>query len=199
VTRRGWFRTTVPRRARSATFIAGVLGVALASAASISLAGANRDQAIEVSPLTQDGLVLVSFTTARVVSHDIERAINSGLPTTLTYDVELRRSSMFWFDQLIGSARIAATVRYDALTRRYHVSLTHDGRVAEARSTADARTVKRWISDFHRLPLFSARRLRAGTDYYVRVRGRTRPRNTWSFWPWYDPSATGIARLTLQR
>ena len=73
----------------------------------------------------------------RVVHHAarghaaIEQAIQSGLPTTFAYDVELRRPSRFWFDKLVDSARIAVTVRYDNLTRRYQVTLLQDGRVAE--------------------------------------------------------------------
>jgi hypothetical protein len=159
--------------------------------------GAAEDRAIQVTPLTRDGLVLVSFVTDRAVNAEVEHAIRSGLPTTFTYDVELRRSSTFWFDKLIGSARIAVTVRYDNLTRRYQVSLMQDGRVAESRSTESADAVRRWVSVFQGLPLFSTRELRRHTEYYVRVRGRTSPRNTWSFWPWVSPSAIGSAAFTF--
>ena len=159
--------------------------------------GAADDSAIKVTPLTRDGLVLVSFATDAAVNAEVERAIQSGLPTTFTYDVELRRASTFWFDKLMGSARIAVTVRYDTLTRRYQVSLMQDGRVAESRSTESPDAVRSWVSDFQRLPLFSTRELRRQTEYYVRVRGRTSPRNTWSFWPWPRPSAMGSAAFTF--
>ena len=111
--------------------------------------------------------------------------------------MELRQSSIFWFDKLVGSARIAVTVRYDALTRRYHVSLLQDGRVAEARATERPEDVRRWVSVFQALPLFTTRELRRTTEYYVRVRGRTSPRSTWSFWPWRRPSAMGSGVLTF--
>ena len=61
-----------------------------------------------------------------------------------------------------------------------------DGRVAESRSDRERRRGARLVSVFQRLPLFSTRELRA-TEYHVRVRGRTAPRNTWSFWPWARP------------
>jgi hypothetical protein len=173
-----------------------LLSLALVGFGSAGL-GASDDRAIQVTPLARDGFVLVSFATDAAVNAEVERAIQSGLPTTFTYDVELRRASTFWFDKLMGSARIAVTVRYDNLTRRYQVSLMQDGRVAESRSTESADAVRRWVSVFQRLPLFSTRELRRHTEYYVRVRGRTSPRNTWSFWPWARPSAIGSAAFTF--
>jgi len=156
-----------------------------------------EDAVIAVAPLARGDSILVSFSTSRALTPSIEQAIESGLPTTFTYDVELRRPSFFWFDKLVASARIAATVRFDPLTRRYHVTLLQDGRVAEERATDRADEVRRWVSVFERLPLFSTRELTEQTDYAVHVRGRTTPRRTWSFWPWARPSAHGSAGFTF--
>ncbi len=155
------------------------------------------DAIITVAPQRRGDSILVSFSTARAVTPAIEQAIASGLPTTFTYDVELRRPSTFWFDKLVASARIAVTVRFDPLTRRYHVTLLQDGRVAEERTTDRAEQVRRWVSVFERLPLFTTRELQEHTAYDVRVRGRTSPRHTWSFWPWARPSAHGSAGFTF--
>jgi hypothetical protein len=155
------------------------------------------DAVILVAPVARGDTVLVSFSTERAITPSVERTIASGLPTTFTYDVELRRPSFFWFDKLVASARIAATVRFDPLTRRYHVTLMQDGRVAEERATDAPADVRRWVSVFERLPLFTTRELEAHTGYDVRVRGRTSPRHTWSFWPWARPSAHGSAGFTF--
>jgi hypothetical protein len=180
------------------TLAAALVLVGLAFGVIGAVDGSTADgRAIQVSPHTRDGQVLVSFTTDAAITSEVERAIQSGLLTTFTYDVELRRASTFWFDKLMGSARIAVTVRYDNLTRRYQVSLMQDGRVAESRATESAEAVRRWVSVFEGLPLFSTRELRSNTEYYVRVRGRTSPRNTWSFWPWARPSAIGSAAFTF--
>jgi hypothetical protein len=186
------------RRAPESAGAAGTLAAALVVVLALLALGAADtvaadDPLIRVSPQARDGQVLVSFTTDPAITSEVEGAIQSGLPTTFTYDVELRRASAFWFDKLMGSARIAVTVRYDNLTRRYQVSLMQDGRVAESRSTESADAVRRWVSIFERLPLFSTRELRTETEYYVRVRGRTSPRNPWSVWPWARPSAIGSA------
>ena len=155
------------------------------------------DALITVAPVARGDIVLVSFSTARAVTPSVEQVIASGLPTTFTYDVELRRPSWWWFDKLVASARIAVTVVFEPLTRRYHVTLMQDGRVAEERTTDRADEVQRWVSVFERLPLFTTRELEANTGYDVHVRGRTSPRRTWSFWPWARPSAHGSAGFTF--
>jgi hypothetical protein len=158
---------------------------------------ADDDAIITVAPVARGDIVLVSFSTSRVVTPSVEQAIASGLATTFTYDVELRRPSWWWFDKLVASARIAVTVVFEPLTRRYHVTLLQDGRVAEERTTDRAEDVRRWVSVFERLPLFTTRELEANTSYDVHVRGRTSPRRTWSFWPWARPSAHGSAGFTF--
>jgi hypothetical protein len=155
------------------------------------------DAIITVAPVARGDIVLVSFSTTRAVTPSVEQAIASGLATTFTYDVELRRPSWWWFDKLVASARIAVTVVFEPLTRRYHVTIMQDGRVAEERTTDRADDVRRWVSEFERLPLFTTRELEANTAYDVHVRGRTSPRRTWSFWPWARPSAHGSAGFTF--
>jgi hypothetical protein len=196
------------RWARLAGLLCGLAGGAVpaaafpqaakpAPAAAAPLAVEGDDALIMVAPVARGDMILVSFSTSKVVTPSIEQAIESGLPTTFTYDVELRRPSFLWFDKLVASARIAATVRFDALTRRYHVTLLQDGRVAEERATDRAEEVRRWVSVFDRLPLFTTRELIEQTAYAVHVRGRTTPRRTWSFWPWARPSAHGSAGFTF--
>jgi hypothetical protein len=188
-----------PRRARLAGLLWGLAG-GFAPAAVVGQAvapAAEGHGTIAVAPQARGDSILVSFSTARAVTPAIEQSIASGLPTTFTYDVELRRPSTFWFDKLVASARIAVTVRFDPLTRRYHVTLLQDGRVAEDRTTDRLEDMQRWVSVFERLPLFTTRELQEHTAYDVRVRGRTSPRHTWSFWPWARPSAHGSAGFTF--
>ena len=185
---------TIARAARLAGLWLGVAG-GLAPAAGAQ--PADDDAIIIVAPQARGDSILVSFSTPRAVTPAVEQAIASGLPTTFTYDVELRRPSTFWFDKLVDSARIAVTVRFNPLTRRYHVMLLQDGRVAEERTTDKVEDMRRWVSTFERLPLFTTRELQQHTTYDVRVRGRTSPRHTWSFWPWARPSAHGSAGFTF--
>lgn len=158
--------------------MACLVGVVVAAGATVAA------QTIRVTPMARDGQLFVSFSLADAFNEDIQSAIQSGLPTSFTYDVELRRSVPLWVDRLVNSAQVNATVRYDNLTRRYQVTVTQDGRVAETQVTDDETEVRKAVTEFQRLPLFTTRRLEANAEYYIRVRVRTRPRNTVIAVPW---------------
>ena len=152
---------------------------------------------VRVMPLVRDSRVFVSFELADGFTPEILEAIHSGLPTTFTYDVELRRGVPFWMDRTLASATIAASVRFDNLTRRHQLSRSLDGRMEESRVTEDEDDVRRFMTRFERVPLFRTADLEANVEYYVRVRARTRPRDAWFFWPWDRGAASGNANFTF--
>ena len=120
------------------------------------------DPDISVTPIARDGQVLVSFDLSDGMTPDVQDTIQSGLPTTFSYDVELRRRASAWFDQTIAAVTISATVRFDNLTRRYQMSRTVDGRVEDARPTEDGEAVARWMTHVERLPLSGRGRAKVG-------------------------------------
>jgi hypothetical protein len=152
---------------------------------------------IRVVSLARDGQVLVTFTLAGGFPEEIRAAISSGLPTTFSYDVELRRSVASWFDKTIEAVTVTASVKFDNLTRHHHLSRTLDGRLEGNGRTDDEQAVVQWMTTFERLPLFSTAGLEPNGEYYVRVRARTRPRVTWFFWPWDRGFASGHAKFTF--
>jgi hypothetical protein len=160
----------------------------------VSLAAA---EIIRVTSIVRDGRILVSFEMKDGFTDDIQDAISSGLTTTFTYDVDLRRGATLWLDRTVESARVTASVRYDNLTRRYQVARTQDGRVEDTRIVEDADLVRRWLTDFERLPLFGTTRLESNAEYYVRVRAQMRPRNSMFFLPWDRAAASGMAKFTF--
>lgn len=160
------------------------------------LAVAVRAQDLSVTPIARDGRVLVSFDLTDAFSSDVRDAIQSGLATTFSYDVELRRGSAF-FDRTVASVTIEASVRFDNLTRRYQVSRTVDGRVEDARPTEDQQAVRRWLTHFEQVPLSNTSTLETNGEYSVRVRAHTRPRNNWFFWPWDRGGVFGQAKFTF--
>ena len=51
--------------------------------------------------------------------------------------------------------------------------------------TASKEFVRDWLTtDFERLPLFRSVTLQPNSEYYVRVRAHTTPRNATFLWPW---------------
>ena len=150
---------------------------------------------ISVTPITRDGQVVVSFDMTDAFTPEVRDAIQSGLSTTFSYDVELRRGGGL-FDRTVASLTISATVRFDNLTRRYQMSRTVDGRVEDARSTEDQAAVRAWMTHVERVPLLATASLEANGEYSVRVHAHTRPHNTWFFWPW-GGALFGQAKFTF--
>lgn len=157
-------------------------------------------QTLQVIPLPRDGEVLVSFKLDEALTDDIRAAIHSGLTIKFVYKVDLRRSSAVWLDRTIGSAVVAATVRYDTLTRIYHYSRAVDGRIEFADTTNKEDVAWSALTrDFARLSLFRGASLEANADYYVRVRANASPRSSAFVWPWQGDDAMGFAKFTFVR
>ena len=167
--------------------------VALALATSVHAADAAPD--ITVTPIARDGNVIVSFDLSDGFTPEVHDAIQSGLSTTFSYDVDLRRGAAL-FDRAVASVTVTATVRFDNLTRRYQMWRTVDGRVEDARPTEDQDAARAWLTHFERIPLFATTVLEANGEYSVRIRARTRPRNAWFFWPWAS-AVLGQAKFTF--
>lgn len=150
---------------------------------------------LTVTPIARDGLLLVSFELTDGMTEDVRDAIQSGLSTTISYEIDVSRGSA-WFDRTIASVTITASVRFDNLTRRYQMSRTLDGRVEDVRPTESQEDVRRWMTRFERIPVSATAALEANGEYYVSVRALSRPRVSWFVWPW-DRGSVGNARFTF--
>ena len=153
-------------------------------------------QGIQVTPLARDGRVLVTFRLNDEFGDDLRAAIHSGLPVTFVYDIELKRSSAMWLDRTIAAATVMATVRYDNLTRRYHVTLKEDGRIERADTVDREDAAREMLTSFDKLPLFNTGLLERNAEYYLRVRAHTMPRNAAFVWPW-ERGIAGLAKFTF--
>jgi hypothetical protein len=162
--------------------------------------GGQSAQTLQVTPLPRDGEVLVSFKLDEGLTDSIKDTIQSGLTYKFVYKVELRRASAAWFDRTISDAVVAATVKYDNLTRRYTVSRAVNGSIDWSDTTTHEDEAWRWLTnDFVRMSLFRNVALEANAEYYVRVRLNASPRTGSFIWPWAADDAVGLARFTFIR
>ena len=158
------------------------------------------EQSLHVAPLARDGQVLVSFKLAQTLTPELRAAIHSGLTVSFVYKVDLKRNSAAWIDRTLASAVVTATVRYDNLTRKYHLSRMFDGRTAHSHTTDREEVAWAWVTtQFERLPIFRGVQLEENAEYYVRVRAHTSPRNASFVWPWQGDDVVGLAKFTFLR
>ena len=175
----------------------GSIGLVLLLAATGSAAA---DQSLYVAPLAREGHVLVSFKLAQPLTPELKTAIHSGLTVSFVYKVDLKRNSAAWFDRTMASTVVTATVRYDNLTRKYHLSRLFDGRTDDSDVTDREETAWAWVTtQFERLALFRGVQLEDNAEYYVRVRAHTSPRNASFVWPWQGDDVVGFAKFTFLR
>jgi hypothetical protein len=178
--------------------IASTLIVALSVLAGAGAASIPAD-AIRVTPLVRDGELLLSFTAPGAVTAELREAIRSGMVITFTYDVSLRQDAFLWFDRTLADVEVAASVRFDNLTRTYHVTRMVDGRVTWSESSASEDQVRGWLTEFDRLKLFAAGALQPNAEYAIDIRARISPRRAWVLWPFGRHDATGRAPFTYIR
>jgi len=176
------------------------LFVFMSLAAQASFAAQASNQTVQVAPLPRDGEVLISFKLEEPLTDEIRAAIQSGLTVKFVYKVDLLRSSAAWFDRKIASAVVTASVKYDTLTRLYHIARAVDGRMEFAETTPKEDVAWSTLTrDFARLSLFRGASLEANAEYYVKVRANASPRNSAFVWPWQGDDAVGLAKFTFIR
>ena len=139
---------------------------------------------VELSPVLRDTGISVSFRVAEAFDDDIESSVQSGLPVTFRYKVELKRNRRFWMNPTIAVREISATVTYDNLTRQYSLILEIDGEMDRTEVVADVQTMKHFMTSFDSLPLFELSLIQPNGQYYVRVKGVMKERNLFLFIPW---------------
>jgi hypothetical protein len=146
---------------------AGALGVALL------LAAAAEAGAAEVHGLVAalDGhRVEVSFRLEGAFDPQLVERVESGLPTSLTFEIELLGDRKRWFDRGIQTARLTVVGMYDAVRREYLVNFKLDGRLLESRMVQDLAELERAMTGFDGLPVFTLERAPEGRRLLVRVR-----------------------------
>jgi uncharacterized protein DUF4390 len=176
-----------------------VCGAVLCALAVMSAAPrAQTAQTLRVVPIVHGDQVLVSFELTDGLTAEVRQAILSGLKTTFTYTVELRLDVPAWVDRTIGVATVTSSVEYYNLEREHHLVRMLDGRTEDAKVTPDEAVVRRWMTNFERLPLFRTGVLEPNREYYVRVSATARPSNGSILWP-FGSGTSAQAKFTFVR
>ena len=183
---------------RSATrrMTLSIVLAAVALLASRVPAAAQSATGFRVQPIVRGDRVDVTFVLADGFTEDVRAAIQSGLKTTFTYDVELRLDVPGWVDRTIGTSTVTANVEYDNRLRRYTLTRVVDGRQDDQEQVDSEAKVRVWMTSLKDLPLFKTSLLEVNRDYYVRVRATARPSNGSLLWP-FGSGTSAMAKFTF--
>jgi len=146
-----------------------LLAAVVAAPAAAPLAAA--EPRIEELTIVVDGSqVLASFHLADGFSQDLLDRIESGLPTGLTYELELLRDRKRWWDAGLDSARLEVVAMFNAVTREYLVNTKLAGKLIDSRTLRDAGDLEHAMTRFTALPIFALEPTTDRRRFLVRAR-----------------------------
>lgn len=116
---------------------------------------------------TRDNLILY-LTAKNAFPPKIGEAIQSGVPTTFTYYINLYRVRGLWMDKEIVSSQLSHTVRYNTLKKEYTVTRSwEDNRPLTVKTLEEAQKL---MSEVDSLVIVPLQRLEKGQQYQIRAK-----------------------------
>jgi hypothetical protein len=134
------------------------------------------------------------------LDHAFEReetvqTLQSGIPTSFTYVVEISRDRPNWLDEGIARSRIEVIATFNALTREYLLNYRRDRRLVRSETFSDLAALQRRMTTVEEADLFDIGDRR---PYKLRVRVKADLRKGWLlyFIPWDVSTRWSDARVT---
>jgi hypothetical protein len=130
-----------------------------------------------------NGQVSVHFTLANAFESEMLQSLQSGVPTSLTYVVEIFRNRPHWFDEGIARARIEVIATFNSVTREYLLNYRRDRRLVRSETFSDLAALQRRMTTIDEPNLFDIGRR---PPYKLKVRAKADLRRGWLlyFIPW---------------
>jgi hypothetical protein len=131
-----------------------------------------------------NGQVSVHF----VLAHAFDReetiqGLQSGVPTSFTYVVEIFRDRPLWLDEGISRSRIEVIATFNSVTREYLLNYRRDRRLVRSETINDLAELRRRMTTIEEPELFDIGNRR---PYKLRVRAKADLMRGWLlyFIPW---------------
>ena len=111
------------------------------------------------------------------------QGLQSGVPTSFTYVVEIYRDRPNWLDEGIGRSRIEVIATFNALTREYLLNYRRDRRLVRSETFSDLTALQHRMTTIDEQDLFDIGQRR---PYKLKVRVKADLRKGWLmyFIPW---------------
>lgn len=113
--------------------------------------------------LLVDGILVGGFT------ESIREAIESGVPLTFSYYIELRQVVPFFGDTLIGENTVRHTIQYDSLKKIYQYE-SFGRNINQKVITHNRSRSQKLMTTLNDIPLAPLNKLDPNEKYYVRVK-----------------------------
>jgi hypothetical protein len=137
-----------------------------------------------LSAVSNGGKVSVHFTlTDAFLSADMVQSLQSGLPTSVTYEAEVYRDRPNWFDEMVGRSRIEVICTFNSVTREYLLNYRRDRKLVRSETFSDLAALQKAMTSIEERDLFDIGNRR---PYKMKVRVRADLMRSWRFYviPW---------------
>ncbi|HSP33259.1 MAG TPA: DUF4390 domain-containing protein [Thermoanaerobaculia bacterium] len=114
---------------------------------------------------------------------DMVAALQSGAPTSFTYEVEIFRDRPWWFDETIGRSRIEVIATLNSVTREYLLNYRRDRKLVRSETFPDVARLEQRMTEIDEPDLFD---IGGRRPYKTKVRVRADLWRSWRFYvvPW---------------
>jgi Domain of unknown function (DUF4390) len=116
--------------------------------------------------------IAIDFTLRGALNPDLARRIESGLATTIDYEIRLYARNRYWFDQKLDIHHFTVSVTYDPIRREYVVIDLYDGREVGRRPVHEFSEAAGWIVSRRAIHVFRFSPRWPRKNLYVMMRAR---------------------------
>lgn len=116
-------------------------------------------------------------------SEQTVQGLQSGIPTSFTYIVELYRDRPNWFDERVARSRIEVIATFNSVTREYLLNYRRDRRLVRSETFSDLAALQHRMTNIEEPDLFE---IGARRPYKLRVRVKADLMRGWLMYviPW---------------
>ncbi len=100
---------------------------------------------------------------------EVIEAVESGVPMTYTFHIELRKDKSLWVDSLVSSNTVEHTVQYDSLKKVYRFTETGNN-IKRKLMTRKHERYQQMMATLDSIPLAPLYKLDPNEKYYIRVK-----------------------------
>ena len=137
-----------------------------------------------VAATAADGHVSVRFSLSGGFNNgDVVQGLQSGLPTSITYDIEIYRDRPNWFDEGIARSRVEVICTFNSVTREYLLNYRRDDKLVRSETYSDLASLESHMTNIEERDLFD---IGSRRPYKLRVRVRADLYRGWLLYvvPW---------------
>ena len=101
------------------------------------------------------GKVSVRFTLEGAFrNEEMVEALQSGLPTSFTYNIEIYRDRPHWFNEDVGRSHVEVICTFNSVTREYLLNYRRDRRLVRSETLTDLAALVRRMTNIEEPDLF---------------------------------------------